>query len=166
MLGSRFSDALLALAGDAHFASSDAYQAWLAGPNRVAFYRAPSANTSYAALDVAAPLGIITTAYLAGAGVSDVSPNHIGANLSKGDEARFVKESLIAQAAFGHQLLEQIWPDATLGSGRSAGQVNAAGSEDMFSGTAGVGLIGGWAPTGAARPRASNRAANAARERP
>jgi hypothetical protein len=84
-LGSNFSNALLALAGDAHFASSDAYQAWLAGPNRVVFYRAPSANTSYAALDVAAPLGIITTAYLAGAGVSDVSPNHFGANLTKGN---------------------------------------------------------------------------------
>jgi len=112
-------DSLLQVAGRGHFAISDAYQAWLAGTCKVAFYRASGVNSAYAALEVAAPFGVITTAYPAGLALNDVSPPHLGAPLSNGGEARFVHQSLNAQSNFGHLLLQQLYG----GEGRSSARV-------------------------------------------
>jgi RHS repeat-associated protein len=112
-------DALLQVAGRGHLAISDAYQAWLAGTCKVAFYRAFGVNSAYAALEVAAPFGVITTAYPAGMALNDVSPPHLGAPLANGGEARFVHQSLYAQSNFGHLLLQQLYG----GEGRSAARV-------------------------------------------
>ena len=110
---------LLRLTGSGHFAISEAYQTWLAGIHRVRFHRAPGLTSPYQALEVAAPFGVITTAWPAGYGISDVTPPHWGAPLTGGAEARFVHQSLGTQGAFGHLLLEQLHG----GTGRSASGV-------------------------------------------
>lgn len=110
---------VLRIGGIGHYAASGAYQTWLAGLNKVSFHRAPSATTAYAALEVAAPLGLLTSVHPAGLGISDVSPRHIGARLDGGNEPRFAHQGLSAQSSFGHLLLEQLYP----GNGRSAARV-------------------------------------------
>ena len=110
---------LLDLTGLGHLAIAEAYQSWLAGVQRVRFHRAPGVTSAYLALEVAAPFGVLTTAWPAGYALSDVTPPHLGAALQSGNEARFVHQSLGTQAAFGHLLLAQIHG----GQGRSAPRV-------------------------------------------
>ncbi len=107
--------ALLQLTGNGHFSVSDAYQSWLAGIHRVRFYREPGITSSYTALEVAAPFGVITSAWPTGFGLTDVTPPHLGSALVGGAEQRFVHQSLGTQAAFGHLLLSQLFG----GTGRS-----------------------------------------------
>lgn len=109
----------LRLTGLAHFAAANVYQDWLAGLSRVAWHRSLSLSSSHLALEVEAPFGVVMSARPQGVGLSDVSPLHIGAELQAGNEARFARESLTAQAAFGYQLLEQMYE----GGARSATRV-------------------------------------------
>lgn len=91
-----------------HLSAANTYQDWLAGLSRVSWYRTVSITTSYVHLEVDAPFGLILGASPQGIGVSDVSPQHVGAALTQGNESRFAQEALSAQSAFGYQLLEQM----------------------------------------------------------